>query len=185
MAALLFSDGAFEVLASAMAAVAPVVLVAVAVVLVVCIVAYAISSQNNNSPVPDSTTPSGNLDTPTDNPNGNSSPSGGDPGPPKKPNDGKKVVKQIHHFISSINKVYTPKFMPIISKYMLDLDDEWNKAYMEHIGRHCYLYHNEILRQITQIHSEANGDVEIFLDRFEGVKQYFMNNPDKLYRRGW
>ncbi|WP_459882619.1 hypothetical protein [Clostridium novyi] len=42
-----------------------------------------------------------------------------------------------------------------------------------------------MLKSIKEYDEIARGDVTIFLEEFEKIKQYIIDNPDKLYRRGW
>jgi len=112
--------------------------------------------------------------------------SGGSTIPPN--NNGKqpkKIVEQMHHFLTNKNTKYTPQIAAIVTKYRLDLNAEWNKKLMPHLGRHPNIYHDFMLNSIRSIDKEANGDVQIFLSGFQKVKDFIISNPDKLYKRGW
>ena len=56
------------------------------------------------------------------------------PEPPKKPKVNKKVIEQIHHFLTNKSKKFTPQIATIVSRYGLDLDGDWNKQLMQHMG---------------------------------------------------
>ncbi len=91
---------------------------------------------------------------------------------------------QKHHFFSDKNKTFTPKFEEITSKYGLDLKNAWNIEPMSnHCGRHTIAYHEYMLEKLYSIHSEANGNQEIFLKLFNEVKQTIINTPEILYMR--
>lgn len=70
---------------------------------------------------------------------------------------------QVHHFATNKNKNYKRLFEEIADKYGLNLDDDWNKELLPHIGRHLNLYHDFILERIMEIDQVANGNVSIFL----------------------
>ena len=93
--------------------------------------------------------------------------------------------KEVHHFISNINKKFTPRFEKIVKKYGLDLDGWWNKAHMKHRGRHATEYHEYILGKLEYIDGIAKGDTEKFLREFDNVKRYVKHNPDMLYKKYW
>ncbi|MCQ2135263.1 MAG: AHH domain-containing protein [Bacteroidales bacterium] len=77
------------------------------------------------------------------------------------------LPEQTHHFATNKNKVYTPKMQEIASKYGLDLDGDWNKALMRHLGRHPNEYHDFVLQTMYLIDSEAAGDTQKFLNLFD------------------
>ncbi len=93
---------------------------------------------------------------------------------------------QTHHFITNKNKFYTPQMEEIVSTYGLNLDDDWNKAVLPHIGRHPNEYHEFILQSLFMIDYKADGDQQLFLDFFNiYIKQVVIENPDILYKSGW
>ena len=92
---------------------------------------------------------------------------------------------QDHHFATNKNPKYTPRFNKIVSRYGLDLDDDWNIGSMRHQGRHPNEYHEYVLQKMLDFDSIANGDKNKFLQLFEGLKQEIMNNPDMLRKYYW
>ena len=93
--------------------------------------------------------------------------------------------KQVHHFATNKNKIYTPQFEEIAKKYGLDLDDIWNKKYMSHQGRHPNEYHQFVLDRMRQYDDLAQGDKDIFLKLYEQMKIKIEDNPDMLYKDYW
>ena len=161
------------------------VVAAFALVAGACLLGYAIYNYCSNSTSSTSSRSSSKSSSSKSSRNG-----GGSNTPNNKPNrkktgKGKKITTQLHHFLTNKNSRYTPLILETVTKYSLDLDDDWNKEFMQHMGRHCNNYHEYMLDAIDRIDSEANGDIEIFLDKFEQIKDYIKANPDKLYRRGW
>ena len=93
--------------------------------------------------------------------------------------------KQIHHFATNKNKTYTPQFEEIANKYGLNLDDDWNKKYMPHQGRHPNEYHEYVLERMGQIDIIAQGDRQIFLKLYDNMKKDISNKPEMLYKNYW
>ncbi len=96
------------------------------------------------------------------------------------------LPEQVHHFATNKNKFYTPQMQEIANKYGLDLDGDWNKALMRHLGRHPNEYHDFILQTMYLIDSEAAGDTQKFLALYDlYIKQVVLNNPELLRKSGW
>ena len=85
--------------------------------------------------------------------------------PQTKPN-------QVHHYATA-------------KKYGLDLDDDWNKEFLPHQGRHPNSYHNYVLESMRQYDSIAQGNKNIFLQLFENLKKEISSNPNILYKDFW
>lgn len=92
---------------------------------------------------------------------------------------------QQHHFATNKNSKYTSQFEKIAEKYGLDLNDEWNKDFMPHQGRHPNAYHDWMLAEMQSIDRMANGNKAVFLKLFERVKQTVIENPDMLRKEFW
>lgn len=92
---------------------------------------------------------------------------------------------QKHHYATNKSKKFTPKIEHITKKYGLDLDDDWNKELLPHLGRHPNEYHEFILSEIKQYDQIARGNQEIFLKLYEELKDKVRNNPDMLYKDYW
>ena len=93
---------------------------------------------------------------------------------------------QEHHFATDKSKKYTSQFENIANKYGLDLDEPWNKEFLQHQGRHPYDYHEFVLDEMTNIDNIANGNREVFFKLFEkNVKSVIRENPDMLYKEYW
>ena len=98
--------------------------------------------------------------------------------PQTKPN-------QVHHYATDKNQTYTPEFEGIAKKYGLDLDDDWNKEFLPHQGRHPNSYQNYVLESMRQYDSIAQGNKNIFLQLFENLKKEISSNPNILYKDFW
>jgi hypothetical protein len=71
-------------------------------------------------------------------------------------------------------------------KYKLDLDDEWNKEYLPHRGRHPNEYHDFVLQGMRESDAVARGNQASFLEQFEArVKQPVRENPGMLRKAWW
>ena len=103
----------------------------------------------------------------------------------KKGFDASSLPTQIHHFATDKSSKYTSQFNEIVRKYNLDLDGDWNKAAMNHLGRHPNDYHEFVLESMRQIDIFANGDVRTFLSGFESVKETILANPTMLRKAFW
>lgn len=68
---------------------------------------------------------------------------------------------QMHHFATNKNSKYTPMMKEITDKYGLDLDGDWNKAPMPHIGRHPNAYHLWVLNQMQTINRMQIGRAHV------------------------
>ena len=98
-----------------------------------------------------------------------------------------------HHFATNKNKLYTPKYEEILSKYGLGLDDgvnapygEWNKAMMPHKGRHPNEYHEFVLDQMMTASKEAGNSTELFIQKYnEYVVEPVMEHPEMLRKKYW
>ncbi|WP_218944061.1 AHH domain-containing protein [Bacillus aquiflavi] len=97
----------------------------------------------------------------------------------------KTKPNQVHHYATNKNKTYTPQMEEIASKYGLDLDYEWNKELLPHQGRHPNAYHEYILDNMKQFDEIAQGNKELFLELYEGIKTEIRNNPEMLYKEYW
>ena len=88
---------------------------------------------------------------------------------------------QEHHYATNKNKKFTPEMEKIAQKYGLNLDNEWNKDLLPHIGRHPNAYHEWVLEQMRIIDNMLNMNQQQFINQFEiRVKQPIRNNPDML-----
>ena len=97
-----------------------------------------------------------------------------------------EMASQVHHFATNKNKLYTPQMENIANKFGLDLDGEWNKASMPHLGRHPNAYHNFVLRSMQDAAASSGGSQTNFLKYFNiNVKQPVLNNPSLLNKSGW
>lgn len=56
---------------------------------------------------------------------------------------------------------------------------------MSHKGRHATQYHLFMLDKLNNIDSIANGNVNIFLSKFNDLKQFIMKNLEMLRRSYW
>ena len=99
-------------------------------------------------------------------------------------NDVQKPVEK-HHFLTNKNKKWTPEFKKVTDKYNLDLNGKWNIQEMAHRGRHATEYHKAMLEQVQQIDKIANGNKDIFLKLFDGLKQKIIDTPESLYKAFW
>ncbi len=62
----------------------------------------------------------------------------------------KNLPIQIHHFATNKNKRWTPLMEAIAKKYGLSLNGSWNKAAMNHLGRHPNEYHSFVYNAIEK-----------------------------------
>ena len=93
---------------------------------------------------------------------------------------------QEHHFATNKNKAYTPRMEEIARGYGLDLDGDWNKEAMNHLGRHPNVYHEFVLEGMKRAALEAGGDQARFIQLFDQyVKQIIISNPLLLRKAGW
>ncbi|MBW8333124.1 MAG: FG-GAP-like repeat-containing protein [Prolixibacteraceae bacterium] len=93
---------------------------------------------------------------------------------------------QQHHFATNKNKTYTPQMMGIARSYGLDLDGDWNKDIMNHLGRHPNEYHEFVLAGMKKAAFEAGGDQARFIQLFDQyIKQTIISNPLLLRKSGW
>ena len=84
---------------------------------------------------------------------------------------------QDHHFLSNKSKTYTPKFKEVTNKYDLNLNGKWNIQNLEnHVGRHTNNYHEYMLKQVQSFHKIANGNRDVFLNLFDGLKNVISTN---------
>lgn len=92
------------------------------------------------------------------------------------------LPKQVHHFLSNKHLTkYTKTYEKIVKKYGLDLDGEWNKELLHHLGRHPEKYHEMVLKGTQKAMKEAGDDVNKFLKFFEKyVKKPIRENPGLL-----
>ena len=92
---------------------------------------------------------------------------------------------QLHHFASNKSSKYTPQFQKIADKYGLDLNEKWNKDFLEHIGRHPNAYHDYVLDNMKNYDEIAQGDREIFLKLYDNMKKVIKENPNMLQKEYW
>lgn len=95
------------------------------------------------------------------------------------------LPEQIHHFATNKNLKYTPQFKKIVSKYGLDLNGDWNKERMRHLGRHLNEYHKFILYHMNRIDELAKGNKKIFLEEFKQVKKEVLSKEQMLRKAFW
>jgi len=96
------------------------------------------------------------------------------------------LPRQLHHYATDKNRVYTPQFERILRRYGLSLDDAWNTEVLPHQGRHPNEYHDFVLANMQRAANEAGDDVNRFLQLFERyVVRPIRNNPELLRRSGW
>ena len=94
--------------------------------------------------------------------------------------------QQLHHYATDKNKTYTPEMKRIVEKYDLNLDGEWNKDHLPHIGRHPNVYHEWVIEQMRMIDNMLNMNQQEFIHQFDiRVKQPVRNNPEILYKKYW
>lgn len=97
-----------------------------------------------------------------------------------------KLPTQIHHFATNKHSFYTKQMENIAKQFRLDLDGEWNKAAMPHLGRHPNAYHEFVLKGMKDAAAEAGGSQARFLQLFDQyVKQPVLQNPSLLRKSGW
>jgi filamentous hemagglutinin family protein len=99
-----------------------------------------------------------------------------------------KVVKiEEHHFLTNKHKTFfTKEFGDIVKKYGLKLDEQWNKEFMEHCGRHATKYHEWALEQVDKIAKQAKGNTEKFLELFEkNIAAKVKAKPEMLKKEYW
>ncbi len=100
--------------------------------------------------------------------------------------DVKELPKQTHHFATNKHSHFTREFENTIGKYNLDLDGDWNKEVMHHLGRHPDVYHQFVLSGMQRAAEEAGNDTKLFLKLYnEYVKKVVINNPLLLRKAGW
>jgi len=93
---------------------------------------------------------------------------------------------QEHHFATNKNQEFTPEFEKILDKYDLNLDDDWNKAMLPHIGRHPDDYHDFVLEEMLKSDEIAGGDVDKFLEQFkEKVIDKVTATPEMVRASFW
>lgn len=67
----------------------------------------------------------------------------------------------------------------------MNLDDDWNKVLLPHQGRHPNAYHDYVLETMKKYDAIADGDQEIFLSLYKGLKDNIIENPEMLYKDYW
>lgn len=93
---------------------------------------------------------------------------------------------QVHHFATDKNKTFTPEMDKIAGQYNLDLNGDWNKQALPHLGRHPNAYHQWVLDQMRIINAMPNMNQQNFIIQFDlMVKQPVIKNPDMLYKAYW
>ncbi len=96
------------------------------------------------------------------------------------------LPRQLHHFATNKNKVWTPLMEAIAKKYGLSLNGAWNKAIMPHLGRHPNEYHSFVYSMMQKASKKAGKNKDEFLKLFdEYVRQPVVNNPEILRKSGW
>ncbi len=93
---------------------------------------------------------------------------------------------QLHHYATNKNKLVTPELQKITDKYGLDIDGDWNKEYLPHLGSHPNEYHKFVKDGMERADREARGNKDKFLELFETyVKKPIRDNPKLLDKDGW
>jgi len=92
---------------------------------------------------------------------------------------------QLHHFATNKNKTYTPQLKEVANKYDLKLNDSWNKEMLPHQGRHPNEYHEYVLNSMKQFDEIAQGNKDVFLKLYDGLKKNISSNPEMLYKNYW
>jgi len=113
--------------------------------------------------------------------------SGFNTGSPSAPNN-KNIRRplQTHHFATDKNKTFTPQIKEISEKYKLNLNDDWNKAKLPHIGRHPNEYHQWVLRQMMEIDRIPNMTPSEFIFQFNNrIIKPVIDNPEMIYKSYW
>ncbi|MEW6173811.1 MAG: RHS repeat-associated core domain-containing protein [Bacillota bacterium] len=97
-----------------------------------------------------------------------------------------KLPRQVHHYATNKHKVFTPQLERIAKKYGLNLDEEWNKELLPHLGRHPNQYHEFVLEGMRRADREARGDKAKFLKLYKKyVREPIQQNPELLRKSGW
>jgi hypothetical protein len=100
----------------------------------------------------------------------------------------KKWVWEVHHFLSNKNfrSGFTEKFKKVTSWYWLNLDDAWNKwVVIGHKWSHPNAYHEYMLKKIQEIDKVAQWSKEVFLKKFQAVKDTITKTPEMLKKSWW
>lgn len=90
---------------------------------------------------------------------------------------------QTHHILTNKSKTYTPLMEEITNKYNLNLNRDWNKIDLPHLGRHPNVYHDYVLSEIIKYDEIAQGNQEVFLLLFSRLRSKLEVDPDILYRK--
>lgn len=89
---------------------------------------------------------------------------------------------QKHHVLSNKNKTYTPQYKEVTDRYYLELDPKWNVVEIsDHSGRHTNAYHDFMLNGVCEVDSVAQGDVDLFLEGFEIIIDFLLENTWIMY----
>ena len=98
----------------------------------------------------------------------------------------REMPRQLHHFASNKNKVFSPAMEKIARRFKLDLNGWWNKEVLPHVGRHPYEYHEFFQQGMQRAAKEAGNNTARFLELFEQyVKKPIRENPELLRKSGW
>ena len=74
----------------------------------------------------------------------------------------------------------------ITDQYGLDLNGDWNKAQMPHIGRHPNEYHQWVLEQMQTISNTPGINQQLFIQQFNNqVINPVLQNPLMLNKIYW
>ena len=99
---------------------------------------------------------------------------------------GKRNLPSIekHHLLSNKNLKYTPQYEDIVKRYKMRLDDERNIVELQnHKGRHTNAYHDYMLQMLNELDSYADGNIELFYEGFDILKQFILDNPELPYAK--
>ena len=99
---------------------------------------------------------------------------------------GQSKPLQVHHFATNKNQTFTPQMQKIANKYELDLDGNWNKARLPHIGRHPNDYHEWVLDKMNTISNMPNMNQQNFVIQYNRmVINPVLQNPSMLNKIYW
>lgn len=94
----------------------------------------------------------------------------------------KKTVKQVHHLFSDKgkNKALHKKLFKKYPTLADNLNGDWNKITIPHLGRHTNLYHEYMDNLFFKIDEKAKGDPDKFMELLSQEAELFKKNPEYL-----